>query len=194
MVDISFNIDNTDVIDDVENAIERGMQRATEEIGDASVNVAKQRIREEGAIWTGDLLESFEIDYETSGDSLRVTIENTSDHASPLEYGAEYQERGPPVVALIPWVVTHMSGFSLPEESESPDEQELAQAETPDGDIINAYELADKETLNKAFWLQQHIKRHGLDAVEYMQEAREWARDAGARTTAEYIFREVQKV
>jgi hypothetical protein len=196
MVNFDINVKNKDIVDDIEDAVEDGIRRAADEIGDASVNIAKQRIREAGAVWTGELLDSFNVTYSSNGNELTVTIENESDHAAPIEYGAEYTDRGPPVVALIPWVITHMDGFTVPDDSPSLDEREPVEGEmqSDEGDYVNVYDIADKETLAKAFWLQQHIKRHGLDAVGYMERAREWVGDAGNRTVSEYIHQEMQSV
>lgn len=196
MAKFTIDVQNIDVVDDIEDAIERGVKRGADTVADASIEVAKQRLREAGAIWTGELLESFDIYYATRGSDLVVIIDNDADHAAPIEYGAEYTDRGPPIVALIPWVQTHMDSFSIPDDSQSMEMREPVAGESEDLDVdrINAFDIASEETVQKAFWLQNHIKQHGLDAVGYMNRAQEWVESSGSRTISEYIHKEMAKV
>jgi hypothetical protein len=201
-VKFSTSVQGADsVVDEIEKDIEDGIEKS---VGKRSSDltsidqqvkmVAKERIRDVGAVWTGDLVSSFDVDHFGTGDSIVVTIENTSDHAAPIEYGAEYDEEGPPVAALIPWVMTKMSGFTLPEDqSELPDttRADELEIETTAGSVDLGASVPD-EILEKAFWLQRHIKEEGIDAVRYMEMAEMWAEKNSANTVAEYISAELK--
>lgn len=181
----------------IEDAIKDGIAEGSAETGVEAEQVAKQRIRKVGAIFTGDLLNSFDIDIRKQGGNLVVRLTNDSDHAGPIEYGAEYTERGPPVVALIPWVRAKMTGFQIPEG----DREDLPDPETvdadfeipePDGSITDLRNVVDSETLDRAFWLQQHIKEEGIDAVRYMERAERYVKENAADNVAEAISMELK--
>lgn len=107
MGNIEFDIDahgHHKAIRDVKRAIENGIDEAAREIGAEAQAVAQSRILQEGAIFTGDLVGSFEWMVMGAGDTTKLRVINTSDHAAPIEYGAEYGAQGPPVAALLPWV------------------------------------------------------------------------------------------
>jgi hypothetical protein len=113
MGDFEFriNVDGKEVIDDVREAIEDGARNGAAEARQQMEDVAKQKIRSNAAIFTGELISSFTKGSGTSPDGeLIVWLENDSDHAAPVEYGAEYDEEGPPLRALLPWVYAHLEG------------------------------------------------------------------------------------
>lgn len=201
---ISVNVDES-VMDDVEDAIIDGIEDSLDfgaaEAGQPGVpeqakNVAKGRIVEAGAVFSGDLLESFEVNHSQSKGVWHVELENTSAHAEPIEYGAEYGEKGPPVAALIPWVETKMRGFQVPEDDV---------ADLPEPDVVrqesegvkygpDVLTLADEDTLTKAFWLQQHIKEEGLDALRYMKAAEYWAESSADKSVAAFITKHLNSI
>lgn len=45
-----------------------------------------------------------------------------------------------------------------------------------------------------AFWLQDKIKKEGLEGIHYAQQAREWARDNAPEETADAISKELRKL
>lgn len=181
--------------EEIKDKIESGIEDATNEeksnsIPDQAVDVAKARIDTAGAVFRGDLIDSFTVSRAKADDQWVVKIENTSDHAAPIEYGATYGAEGPPVAALIPWVKAKMSGFSVPDgDSESLPEADRIR-EQVDDEVnygLDAEQLADEQTLKKAFWLQRHIKENGIDPLRYMQRAEEWIEENGSRTVAAFI-------
>ena len=161
---------------------------------------AKAKIREEGAIWLGRLMAAFDHRYEKRGDKLVLIVYNDEEHAPYVEWGAEYGAKGPPVAPLIPWVQYHLSDWNL-ENAESvnrPSAEDIPEADrmvsTPDGGEVDALAGVPDDILTKAFWLQEKLKEDGLDAVEFMQEAEEWAEDNGVEIVSENIDRELSKL
>lgn len=196
-IDIRIDVMNKRVGESIGDDIDVGIRKGGVALADEAGDVAKNRIRSVGAIFTGDLIGSFEIDIEKRGDTLRVKLKNTSDHAAPIEYGAEYTDEGPPVAALIPWVESKMRGFSVPDDEISglPEPEDVDEDTTipePDGTEVDLLDVAERGTIQKAFWLQQHIKETGIDAVRYMRAAEEYVKRDGADSLAGYISREIR--
>lgn len=108
-----FTVYNEDVVDDVKDAIEDGIKSSAEIIALDAQQAAEARIREEGAVWKGELLESFKWRAEKRQGKLRILVQNDADHARPLEVGATYVEKGPPVESLIPWVISKLQGWKV---------------------------------------------------------------------------------
>lgn len=52
----------------------------------------------------------------------------------------------------------------------------------------------DEETLAKAFWLQEHIRRYGIDGIHFMWRARGEAHRSGPEQVADAIESELKKV
>lgn len=46
-----------------------------------------------------------------------------------------------------------------------------------------------QETVDKAFWLQRHIKIHGIDGIHYMRAGREFAEEEGSDMVSDAINR-----
>lgn len=197
---LRFNVTGEDVVDDIKDAIEHGVAMSAQPVADDIEDVAQQRIREAGAIWRGVLIESFEFRVEKRGDTLRVVVFNHADQAAPIEFGAEYEEKGPPLAPLIPWVKTKMQGFQIDNSDLQPFESAediRARAEVEYEGESFSMDLArytDRETLEKAFWLQQHIKEEGIDAVRYMTAAEQYAEQKAQLTVADYISRSLQRL
>lgn len=183
-----LNVD--DVAEDIENAIERGVSAGGGEVIDHTETIAKRTIRERGFVSRGrkgGLLASFE--QTTPSRPVKIwhgSLKNVADHARPIEEGAEYTDRGPPVLALVPWVTREMHGFEVPE-GWSPDGDAVEQAFARE-DWTDVNVLADSETIRKAFWLQEYIKEHDIpDAVHYMRNAQLWAEKRGDEEVAKQI-------
>lgn len=182
-------------INDIRDAIDKGIRdsaRGRTGLGNQIEERAKATIQEEGAIFTGELINSFNYRYVRVSGKLILRVWNDSDHAAPIEYGAEYTTKGPPVAALIPWVEAKMQGFTLPPDfdfSPSTDlNEEDRMLETPDG-MVDVTDVASETVVSKAFWLQQHIKENGIDAIGFMKDAERWAEENGADTVAAFIQR-----
>lgn len=196
-LDVSKLAENTaqDIIDAIWDGINDASGRMTEQqgISDEVTDAAQHKIEAEDAIWTGELLSSFETDYNRLNDRLVITVENTSDHAAPINFGAEYEERGPPVAALIPWVAAHMAEFSIPDSDKEdlPDPSTVhgEELEVDGGANVTIPETLDSLIIERAFWVQRQIKRHGIDAVEFMEAGQEMAEQAGPDIVGKYISR-----
>lgn len=182
------------VVDSIKDAIEDGARVGAVETVQNAEYVAKGRIIEAGAIFEGDLLGSFEIEYRESNGRFYGVLKNTSDHAAPIEFGAEYNEKGPPLGALIPWVRAKMTGFTVPDDevTNMPDPDDLdTEVEVTQGNYhasVDIQEFADRETIERAFWLQQHIKENGIDALRYMRAADEYLKNRSSDDVADAIW------
>lgn len=113
MGDLEFRIDvdGKETVDDIRDAIEDGVRQGATEARAEMEERAKSVLRRNAAIFTGELISSFTKGQSTSPDGdLVVWLENDSEHAAPVEYGAEYDEEGPPLRALLPWVYVHLEG------------------------------------------------------------------------------------
>lgn len=200
MSKIRFGVDvtNDDAIDDIEGAVQDAIRNASAELGEATKERAQQRIRSVGAVFSGDLVESFDVEINKVGGNMIVRITNDSDHAAPIEYGAQYTDEGPPLAALIPWVEAKMKGFTVPEDDvDLPKrhtvlEEQDTEIPEPDGSTTDLMDVVSDEVLTKAFWLQQHIKEEGIDAVRYMAIAEEFVEDRGPDIVAAEIEKELQ--
>lgn len=200
--DITIEINGPDsgVAQDIKDAIEDGIKKAADERGPQGIAtraelVARIRIADKGRIWTGELLEGFTIKHRRSGDTVVTILENEADHAPPIEYGAEYDEKGPPVVALLPWVAVNMRGFEVPEEwvpgYRTPDlEDETIEV---DGQTAPVTSLFDDETIERAFWLQEKLYEDGIDGIGFMQRARRWTEQNADQVTRDFIEQELLK-
>lgn len=107
-----------DVVDDIGDAIEKGIIKAAKDSGQNSIarkmeRRAKDRIRGKGKIWTGELLESFETEVVKKKSGATLILRNNAEHALPVDIGAEYGAEGPPLHKLIPWVEAKMAGYRI---------------------------------------------------------------------------------
>lgn len=52
----------------------------------------------------------------------------------------------------------------------------------------------DDETIAKAFWLQEHIRRYGIDGIHFSRRARRVAEVSGPKIIANEIDKELKKL
>jgi hypothetical protein len=52
----------------------------------------------------------------------------------------------------------------------------------------------DEEVVAKAFWLQEHIRRYGLDGIQYSEVGERVAADEGPEIIAANISKEFRKL
>jgi hypothetical protein len=52
----------------------------------------------------------------------------------------------------------------------------------------------DDEVISKAFWLQEHIRRYGIDGIYFTRHARSVAIQDGSDTVADFIDRELNRL
>lgn len=193
MSDIRFtvNVTNDDIITDVRDAITDGINDATGKrspngISDAMENIAEERIISTNSVWRGELLDSFSTQHARAGGGWIIDFENDADHAPAINYGADYDEKGPPVESLIPWVQTNMPAHPVTGEFTDPG---------PDGEgLPENLQQYDPAVVANAFWLQQQIKRRGIRGIHFMDAAEEWAEDAGDNLVAAKILSRVARL
>ncbi|QCC55965.1 hypothetical protein DV706_14155 [Natronorubrum bangense] len=89
------------------------MRDASWQIVERGEDVATDRIVQRDAIWQWDLIGSFQTNSKKDPRGRIAILANTSDHAAPLEHGAQYGARGPPLAPLILYLMTKFgtSGF-----------------------------------------------------------------------------------
>lgn len=191
------------IADKLREAIERGVKKgagATSQdgIGDQMEEAAQFKLRTENKIWTGELISSFKTQYSPTGGSLTITFENTADHAAPIEYGADYGSRGPPLIPIAAWIMTGGADYAPP--SDGPDEETLRnrleseELLDSEGEEIDPLDEFPRHVIDQAFNVQEHIRRHGIDAVHFMDTAEQWVEENGADTLAQAIRQEVDKI
>lgn len=193
-VKLDPSVINENAVDSIEDAIWDAIHQASgrmsgqQGISDDMEDAAQRKIVSADAIWTGELLESFEASYQKRGDTLRIRLENDSDHARPINFGAEYGSKGPPVAALIPWVAAHMGQFPDIPDDDLPDKTraDVEELDGPTG-TVTIPEGIDSLIVERAFWVQRQIKEHGIDAVEFMDGAKRSVMKDGPDTLADYI-------
>lgn len=113
-VDFQLEVRGLDVLDEVEDRIERGIRRTTSStrpnsLGNKMRRAAQQRIAEEGRVWKGELINSFEVEQNVNPTIVTtIRLVNEASYAAAVDEGAEYGSEGPPLHRLIPWVLTNM--------------------------------------------------------------------------------------
>lgn len=111
---VDYEVDSKSV-KKVEKALKNAVRSGTKDARDNLVNVgqrhAKDVILRRDAIWKGELYRSIKTSKNFSGRyAYKGQIFSTSSHAPPVEHGAQYTTRGPPLSALIPWVKSKVFG------------------------------------------------------------------------------------
>lgn len=118
---LSWEVDDVDVevvIGKLEDGIEDGMERAVENIIELLERDAVNTIRVNDRIFNKQLLNSF-TDQTESADiesGLESRFLNTARHAGAVEYGvhhSKYADGGPPIAALMPWVIENLQDWNL---------------------------------------------------------------------------------
>lgn len=153
-----------DAKDAVDEAVDEAMVgRNPDGVLRIAIDRAKEQIRDEEAIWTGELVESFVAHQKDV--QFRYVIRNTSDHAGPVDQGVrgtrggpqdteyEYTNKLPPFGPLLLWVRGHW--------------------------YIFADDYPDAETAAGA--LQRHIYREGLEGVHFTEVMLKYLRTEAPR-------------
>ena len=164
MSDIRFRVDvsGKSVVRDIRDALRDGMESGGEDVARGIEKVASRKIRDEGAVWRHELLEGFTKSVVQFGGDTHVRVGNVSDHAKYQERGVSgqvikrntphaYEDEGPPIEALIPWVRDHLWGTGFdpfdgddgadggaePEEVSTDTDGDLAFSPVKDSDLGN---------------------------------------------------------
>jgi len=203
-INIELDTLNKRVADDIERGIKSGIRKgsgATSRTGlsDQMEEVAQHKLRTENKVWTGQLISSFKATHKSTMGmkSFTIVFTNTADHAAPIEYGADYNEKGPPLIPLAVWLMT--GGADYPPPSDPPDEETIRdrldgeELIGPQGEEIDPLDEFPKAIIDQAFNIQDHIREHGIDPVRFMESAEQYAENAGAHTLADAIEAELDK-
>ena len=125
------DVDGKKVGRKIRRRIEAGIDSAASEINDGMRREAKEKIRNENAIFRGELLEGFANAKVTFGDSTVASLRNLADHAPYQDRGVsgvyknrntpyKYKNKKPPLASLIPWVEQNLNGSYWPEDDLGP--------------------------------------------------------------------------
>lgn len=202
---LTVSVNDNKIAQRIEDAIEDGIDAASDMetsgsikpgVGKQARGVARGKITAAGAIFSGELEGSFVINVIRAGNTWTVRIQNTAEHAAAIEYGAEYEEKGPPVAALIPWVETKMAGFDVPDHEldRMPDAPEIEESASSVQGDVDIFAMASNDVIERAFWLQREIKQEGIDALRFMEAGQQWVEENGPDTIASFISTELKSL
>lgn len=105
-LDFTVSLDDDDIPDRIRRSLKGGIRDAADELLDSGQKTAKNTIQKRGRVWRRELMNSFEEENKGTGGGRRAVLRNVATHAAPVEHGATYGTRGPPIAALIPWVLS----------------------------------------------------------------------------------------
>lgn len=104
-LNFSVSVSDGDLTKRLRKSLNDGMRDSADSLLDSGEKTAKNAIQKRGRVWRKELMNSFEQDNSKSGSGRRAVLRNVATHAAPVEYGAQYGMRGPPIAALIPWIL-----------------------------------------------------------------------------------------
>lgn len=115
---IDLDVRNKDVADDIEESIEDGIENALkpsrpDSLGKKMERAMKEYLRQRGKVWTTELVNSFDIKFDVRHGIWVMLIQNDAEHAAPMDTGARYGAKGPPLAELIPWVQQKLRGYRV---------------------------------------------------------------------------------
>lgn len=105
-LNFTVSVDDADIPDRIRRSLKGGMRDAGDTLLETGEKTAKNTIQKRGRVWRRELMQSFESENESIGERRRAVLRNVATHAAPVEYGATYGLRGPPIAALIPWIIS----------------------------------------------------------------------------------------
>lgn len=115
MGNIDARIDTDGVkktIKKAEEAIENAVDRSADSAMNDTIHTGVRRVKRKDAIWNKEVLGSFEKFKRPSG----YEIVNHADHAEVVNYGGRWTAAYPPADALVPWVLSNLTGWNPIEE------------------------------------------------------------------------------
>ncbi len=187
-ITIDVEVDSDAIVGRIREAFEDGIDEAAEDLGEDGTEKARLKIVEEGAVWKGELLASFNTKITDQGGTTIVQIENNAEYAKAVDEGVDYYENAPPIHRLLPWVEEHL-GHWTPSDYEYAKEV-AAYFKKNSNRAIDEYMDLD---VWRAYELQKELKVHGLDAVEFMDFAEEWLEHHGSFVVRNNILKELRK-
>ena len=123
--DINATVEFESALDNIEDAIERGIRDSANDLAEIGTEAAQQDIRDSGAVYRGEVLEGFESSYVQRMDgSLVLRITNMSGHSAYVYRGVSgvnvrrntphsYSNRKPPLRPIIEWVESELTGWTV---------------------------------------------------------------------------------
>lgn len=119
----SFNIRmraDSRALPELRRKIEAGIKAAGPEIERDVKQRARSRIAERDAIWTYELVTSFDSSTKKAGDRQITEVWNYDPKAEYLERGATFPFKKPPIAALVPWVESKLVNWTLVDDDTKP--------------------------------------------------------------------------
>lgn len=118
MADLDFDIEVSGVeqtFQRLEDDFKDGIEDGIEDLLDLAEREAQNVVRLHDRIFNREVYHGFRESGPnwTSPTSAEGNVRNVAPHAPVVEYGADYNVRGPPVEALIPWVERNMGGWNI---------------------------------------------------------------------------------
>lgn len=187
-MNIDIDLDQNGITERIGYAIEDGIDEAADSLADEGKEKARHKIVEEGAVWKGELLASFQTETRQVGDSTYVAVRNTSDHAAPVNDGRKAGKEAPPLHNLLPWVREHLAHW-YPEDQQYADNIADYFRENSKVDLGTYTDLE----IWRAYELQQKIHKFGIDPVKFMEFAEEWLERHGSFVVKAKIGEEMFK-
>ena len=167
----------------LKNGIREGTKKTRDQLIDLGQRNAKEIIVRKDAIWKTELYHSIQTSKNFSGNyAYKGQVFSNVEHAGPIEHGARYGARGPPVTALIPWVKSKRSrrsplvGTSSPTFDQAPEDMDIAGPSSP-GEILANRDISvvDSRFFEKGDWtpndsfVGQDIILYDRNDGEYVQ-------------------------
>ena len=180
---ISIDVDivsNKRIHDEIDEKITRGIEDTIRSgrrgaLPRDIIQAARSRIRQRGKIWTRELIRGFDQKDHKANDTWFLVVSNDSEHAAPVEYGADYGEEGPPLDALIPWVQSNLGDWTITSEFDG-DGGGNAGGTAPDSDYTVMLSSAEKPTevqTGADFGLPQTASSRSINIIDYEDGSRE---------------------
>lgn len=123
--DIHGSVHFEDALDNIEDAIERGIAESASDLAGVGIRAAQQDIRDSGAVYNRETLEGFSSTFLQRMDgSLVLRITNSAEHSGYLDRGVSgthvrrntrhsYTTHKPPLPPIIAWVESELKGWSV---------------------------------------------------------------------------------
>lgn len=194
---LSWDVDGVQITANrLEDGIEAGMERAVERILEVLERDAKNTIRVNKRVFTTEVVNSFTDQTGTANieDGISSRFLNTAKHAGAVEHGvhpSKYADGGPPIAALMPWVLVNLQDWQLNDGGDEPTggntlkqslSEEVTQSVSEKVNWTNiTYKGFDRLHDDERENLESSIKASDLDdlvTTEMYNEVRSWKSDS----------------
>lgn len=141
MSDIEIDVEVTGqrkVTRAIRRSVNRGLRSSGNVLAREARHVAQDRIAEKERIFTSELIKSFETTNVKDGDGRFISVSNNSEYAATVDEGRKPGARAPPVAALIPWVLAHLSALQKPSDNDGSGTPGSSSPSSSDGAGVSA--------------------------------------------------------